>query len=220
MKKSNIIGIAFFIIATFVIGWRLSESYKIVPKDSIVVSQVTIDSLDAYIALADSLEILAHLPPDTVYKDSIIYEEVAVYVETTPVPTVDPEDTTLIVYNDTLYIKDTVHAWVQYKVRGYVEGTAIWGFNRIIEEKTETIEKTVPYPVIKNVEVPKMVTGNYISLATGGNDKMFIFGVDYDMVKPNYIAGLQYRRFGNTSIYGVKIGINLNGLYNKIRNGP
>jgi len=43
---------------------------------------------------------------------------------------------------------------------------------------------------------------------------------DYDLVKKDYIYGLQYRRYGEVSVYGIKIGINLNTLFNNIRYGP
>jgi hypothetical protein len=95
-----------------------------------------------------------------------------------------------------------------------------WGYNPVFREKEKIITKKVPYPVIENVEVPVPITGNYLSLAIGGNDKMFNFGLDYDMVTRDYIYGLQYRRMGEVNVYGAKIGINLNTLFNRYRNGP
>ena len=73
----------------------------------------------------------------------------------------------------------------------------------------------MPYPVITNIEVPVPSTGNYLSLGVGGNGKMFIFGVDYDRVKRDYIYGLQYRRYGDVNVYGVKAGINLNTIFKR-----
>jgi hypothetical protein len=214
MKRNNIIGITFFAVALFVLGWQLTKRYQIVPKDSIVVIQSMIDSLNAYVVLADSLETLAHLPPDTIYRDTVIYESVPVYVESIPV-IIDSTKVNLRVYRDSLNIEGEVNAWVQYKVRGYVEGVAEWGYKAITTEIETVIEKPVPYPIVENIEIPTPITGNYLSLAAGGNDKMFIFGVDYDMVKTDYIYGLQYRRFGNASVYGIKIGVNLNTLFNR-----
>ena len=48
----------------------------------------------------------------------------------------------------------------------------------------------------------------------------FIFGVDYDLVKTDYVYGLQYRRWGGQNVYGIKLGVNLNTLFKRIKNGP
>ena len=130
-------------------------------------------------------------------------------------PSHDPANSSVQVYTDTLQVDGEINAWVRFKVRGYVLDNIHWEYKPIVKEITTTIEKNIPYPVIQNVEVPVPSTGNYLSLAAGGNDKMFIFGVDYDLVKKDYIYGLQYRRYGQYNIYGIKIGINLNTLFKR-----
>lgn len=225
MKTSNVILLILVLIVGLFTGYKVREFVynRNFPEGGIVVSQATIDSLNAYIKLADSLQVIATQPPDTVYQETVVYKDSVVYVETTPVVIEDDrnlEHADLKTYKDSIYVEDEINAWVKYKVRGYVEGNSEWGYIPIIKEKETIIERKVPYPVIENVEIPKYITGNYLSVAAGGNDKMFIFGVDYDLVRPSYIYGLQYRRFGEVNVYGVKIGVNLNSLIKNIRNGP
>ena len=215
MKKSSVLLTLFvLLIGVFLGGW-LVYKFKPLPSGMVLVPQSTVDSLDAYIALADSLEILANLPPDTVKIDSIVYETEIVYVETTPDSQPDPADSFVQVYTDTLQVDGEVNAWVKFKVRGYVLDKIQWSYKPIIKEITTTIEKKIPYPVIEYIDKPVPVTGNYLSLTAGGNDKLFIFGVDYDLVKKDYIYGLQYRRYGEFNVYGIKLGMNLNTLFKK-----
>lgn len=217
MKKSNIVGaVLVLLIGAFIGGW-LMYKFKPLPDGMVIVPQSKVDSLDAYISLADSLELLANLPPDTVKTVQIVYKDSIIYAETTPVPTADSADSSFQVYTDSLHVEGEINAWVTYKVKGYVEGVAKWGYIPIIHEIETTITQQVPYPVIEYVEleVPTYYTGHYLSLAAGGNDKMFTFGVDYDLVKQKYIYGLQYRRYGPNNVYGVKIGINLVSLFKR-----
>ena len=215
MKKRNALGAIFILIAGLFLGGFLTYKFKPVPEGMVLVPHSTVDSLNAYIALADSLEVLANLPPDTVTVDSIVYETEIVYVESTPESQPDPADSSIQVYTDTLQVDGEVNAWVKFKVRGYVEDNIQWSYKPIIKEITTTIEKKIPYPVIEYIDKPVPVTGNYLSLTAGGNDKLFIFGVDYDHVKKDYIYGLQYRRYGEDNVYGIKFGINLNTLFKR-----
>jgi len=215
MKKRNALGAILILIVGLFLGGFLTYKFKPVPEGMVLVPQSTVDSLNAYIALADSLEIIANLPPDTVKVDSIVYETETVYVETTPVPQPDPADSSVQVYNDTLQVDGEINAWVKFKVRGFVVDNIQWSYKPVIKKITTTIEKKVPYPVIAYIDKPVPVTGNYLSLTAGGNDKLFIFGVDYDRVKKDYIYGLQYRRYGEDNVYGIKFGINLNTLFKR-----
>ena len=220
MKKANIIGIIGVLIVGLFLGGWLSYKFKPVPEGMVLVLQSTVDSLNAYIAIADSLTIIANLPPDTVKVDTIIYRDSIIYVETTPTSQPDPADSSVQVYQDTLKVDGEIDAWVKFKVKGFVIDNLEWGYKPITKEITTTIETKVPYPVITYIDKPVPITGNYLSLSAGGNDKLFIFGIDYDLVKKDYIYGLQYRRYGEVSVYGIKIGINLNTLFNNIRYGP
>jgi hypothetical protein len=215
MKTSKWLSIAFVLLLLCIIGHFVFDFIKHrVPEGMVLVPQSTVDSLDAYIAIADSLETLANSVPDTVYLDTV-YVLAESTATTTPTP-IEEEDS-ITTYSDTLSVEGEVNAWVTYKVRGYVEGVAQWGYTPIIREIETIIEKKIPYPVIETIEVkvPEYYTGHYLSLAVGGNDKMFNFGVDYDLVRENRIYGLQYRRYGEYNVYGVKVGINLAALFKR-----
>jgi hypothetical protein len=215
MKKSSIIGVIFALLIGALLGGWLVYKFKPLPQGMVIVSQSTVDSLDAYIAIADSLELIANLPPDTIYVDTIIYKKEIVYVETTPTAEPDPVDSSFQVYSDTLNVDGEINAWVKFKLKGYMIDNLHWGYEPIIKEITTIVEKKIPYPVIQHIEVPIPSTGNYLSLGVGGNGNLFIFGVDYDHVKRDYIYGLQYRRYGDVNVYGVKAGINLNTIFKK-----
>lgn len=220
MKKSTINLILGIVLALILVigGYKIIKYFKKeVPEGMIVVPQSTIDSLNAYVYLADSLKKLANLPP-VIITDTVIVIKEPKYVETIPEKD-SVSEIPLNLYKDELFVEDTISAWVEFKVRGYVEGMIKWGYKPIITEVTKVIKEPSPYPVIEKVKIPVQITGNYLSLTAGGNDKMFIFGVDYDIVKFNYIYGLQYRRFGQVNVYGIKAGINLNTIFNKIKNG-
>jgi hypothetical protein len=178
-----------------------------------------VDSLNAYIAMADSLQIIANQPPDTVIVDTIYLDKVVI-AETTPTITSDPIDTTLLTVNDSLIIDGEVSAWVEFQMRGQLESGIKWKYRPVIKERIITIKEKVPYPIIETIYVPKTVVGHYLSFNAGGNDKMFTFGLDYDIVKEDNIYGLRYQRFGEQNVYGAKIGIKLNTIFKRIRNGP
>jgi len=215
MKKSSVLLTLFVLLLGGLLGGWLVYKFKPLPNGMVLVPQSTVDSLDAYVELADSLQVIANLPPDTVKIDSIVYIKEIKYVETTPELEIDTSDLSIIVYSDSLLVADEINAWIKFKVHGYVLDNIKWSYKPIVKEVTVTIEKKIPYPVITNIEVPVPSTGNYLSLAAGGNDKMFIFGVDYDRVNEDFIYGLQYRRWGDANVYGIKAGINLNRIFKK-----
>jgi len=218
MKGSTFFAFLFAILLGAFIGFWLTRKFTPIPTGMVLVERSKADSLQAYVELIDSLQTLANLPADTVWRDSIIIQEVPVYITTTPEP-VDTLDS-IVTYKDSLSVEGEINAWVKFKVNGFMEGQMEWGYTPIIREIETIIEKPVPYPVIKTVTLSEYVSGNYISLVAGGNDKMFIFGVDYDLVQQDFIYGLQYRRYGDFNVYGVKAGININALFNRIKNGP
>jgi len=214
--KSNLLKGFFVASVVFLIGFHVYNNYKKdrIPEGMVLVSQSTVDSLRAYIAIADSLEILANMVPDTTIVHDTIYLDTMQIVETTPVPQVQ-NDTNF--YQDSLKVKGKVDVAISFKVDGKLTTPIKWEYKPIIQKFEIIVEKPVPYPVIKtvNVDVPKYYTGHYLSLAIGGNDKMFTFGMDYDFVKKNNIYGLQYRRYGDINVYGVKVGVNLATLFKK-----
>lgn len=218
MKGSTIFAFLFAILLGAFIGGVLTRRFAPLPSGMVLVEKEKADSLQAYIDLIERLQVITNLPPDTVWRDSIIIQEVPVYINTTPV-VVDQEDS-VKTYNDSLSVEGEINAWVEYKVRGFVEGQMKWGYTPIIREIETIVEIRVPYPVVETTILSEYVSGNYLSVVIGGNDKMFTFGVDYDHVKQNYLYGLQYRKYGDMNVYGVKAGININILLNNIKNGP
>ena len=216
MKKTNFITIVLIIVGLLLLGQYCFDIFcKRVPNGMVLVRQETVDSLKAYIEIADSLEKLAHLPPDTIKIIDTIYFDTLKIVVSDPNLEPDPDDSTITVVKDTLEVDGEISAWVEFKLKGELQSGIKWGYKPVIKENTIIIEKPVPYPVIKNVEIKVPSTGHYLSLTAGGNDKMFTFGMNYDLVQETKIYGVQYQRWGNQNIFGVKIGINLNTLFKK-----
>ena len=132
MKKSSLIGGVFVFLLGIMLGGWLTWKFKPLPQGMVAVPQETVDSLEAYKSLTDSLQVIADLPPDTVKVDSIVYVKEIKYVETTP--TVELDTLGLLQYADTLFVEDEVNAWVKFKVRGFVKGNLEWGYQPIIKE--------------------------------------------------------------------------------------
>ncbi|GAG08509.1 unnamed protein product, partial [marine sediment metagenome] len=57
MKNSSIIGVVFALLVGALLGGWLIYKFKPVPNGMVLVPQSTVDSLAAYVVLADSLEI-------------------------------------------------------------------------------------------------------------------------------------------------------------------
>ena len=189
-----------------------------VPEGHVVVPQATVDSLKAYIVLADSLEKIANQPPDTIVVHDTIYLDTTKTTTTTPHQTEVDSVTTKV--QDSLKVQNEIDVSIAFnvKAKGPVEITPIqWNYRPVIQKIETTIEVPKPYPVIENVYINKQVNGHYLSLGAGGNDKLFNFGVDYDYVSGERIYGLQYRRYGDMNVFGVKVGINLNTLFKRNR---
>jgi hypothetical protein len=214
MRQSNIIGFVFFLIIGILLGGWLTYKYKPLPEGKVIVNQTAVDSLNAFIAFADSIENLPMEP--VVTKTDTVYITEVKYVSTTPEP--EPIDSTTTRYRDSLVVKDEINAWVDIMVKGYVDDLKIdWNYRPIVKSIETITEVPVYKPIINTIKVPKYVTGHYVSAIAGGNNKFFTFGVDYDLVKYDRVYGFQYRRQGDMNVYAVKVGINLTTLFKKTR---
>lgn len=186
-------------------GFFIQKTTYEVPEGKVLVSQ----------GYLDSLKNIASLPPTIIIKDSIIHDTVKIYVHD-PQPDPDPVDSTLLVYNDSLVIKDSVDVRIKFKSKGLVVGGIKWFYTPIIQIREIKIETKIPVPMPYNVEVPVYKTGFYLSGVVEGGEDIFMIGTDLDIVDKNdYIYGIQYRRFGNENIYGVKFGLRLNNLFKR-----
>ena len=148
------------------------------------------------IALADKPAVTHidtfYIKGETVYVDKLI-----------PVPVVDPADTTINIYNDSLLRKDID---VQYtmKVRGELLNRK-WSYNPIVTEILRVDSIYVPKIVEMPVEVPK--NGLYLSGLAGGNKSAFLFGGGLDLItKKETMIGYQFQRFGNDNFHSIRFG--------------
>lgn len=185
-----------------------------IPEGYVLVKQEVIDSLDAYKAMSDSLRYIANLPPDTiVIVDTIYFDTVSTAIT---IPTVIPtQNDSIFHYKDSLKYGKDIDVKIAFDVKGKLVTPITWTWKPVVKHTKYETQKYIPYPVIRTINKKIPSTGNYLSLGAGGNDKMFIFGVDYDFVKENNIYGLQYRRYGDFNVYGFKIGINLNTIFKR-----
>jgi len=210
-QQVNWIAILFALVFGIFTGFYLTERFKPLPEGYVLVPQTTVDSLKIYVTLVDSL---SNLPPDTVKVDTIVYRFKPVYIETEPTSDVDYDNDSITNYADSI-VNDKIDVHIDFSTTGHLTSPIRWNYEPMLETITLTIEKNIPYAVIEEVEVPTYHTGHYLSAAIGGNDKMFTFGIDYDLVQKDRIYGLQYRRQGNVNVYGVKVGFNINTLFKK-----
>lgn len=165
-------------------------------KGEILIAQQTWDSIQA---LADKPAI-THI--DTVYlKGKTIYIDKPV-----PVPTIDPKDTTINIYKDSL-LKMDIDVQYTMKIRGELLNRN-WSYNPIVT----TIFRTDSIFVPRIVEVPLKVPQNglFAYIIAGGNTNSFLFGSGADLItKKSTMIGYQYQRFGNDNIHSIRIGIKL-----------
>jgi len=225
MRRTNVIGFFFFLLIGMTLGGWLSYKFKPLPPGKVIANQSSLDSLQAFIVFADSIENLPMEP--VVTKTDTVYVEVPVEVYiSSPEPSTDIDDTTITHYNDSLVVEKEVSVWVDIMVKGVVDTMIIeWNYKPVIRTIETITEKPVYQPVITTVEIPKYITGHYVSGTVSINarkfsDKsldLFTFGIDYDIVRRNRIYGLQYRRYSTYNAYGIKIGINLRTLFKKNR---
>lgn len=213
--KGNLLTVVLIIIG-IILGWFIADILKgKVPEGKVLLDQSTVDSLYAYKAFADSLLELS-FEPDTIVVVETIIKEVPKYITTTPEKEIDSQDSTLTHYYDSIVVEEEIAAWIDIALRGYVKDLTVqWKYTPIVKSVVTTIEVPIPQPIITTIETPVFVTGHYLSAVAGGSDKFFTFGVDYDMVRESRIYGLQYRRQGDMSVYGFKIGINLSTIFKR-----
>lgn len=206
MKKRIFIWISLvFLTLGVVVGFLLKKPTFDVPQGKVLVSQEFLDSLNY----------IANLPPTIIVRDTIIKDTVRILVHTYPQPIPDTENEKLLVYTDSLVIPDTIDVQVRFKTTGLLEGPIEWSYTPIFHLRETVIERFVPYPVIQRIPFNVYRTGYYLSFVAGGNENMFLYGIDFDIVRNNsYIYGINYRRLGDQNIYGIKFGIRLNSLFN------
>jgi hypothetical protein len=215
MKTSSVLGYLFVALMGAVIGALLF--YSRVPDGKVIVDKSSVDSLNAFIRLSDSIKTLSDKPIIT-HTDTI-YVEKEVYIATsTIVANPNNSDSDSIHYNDSLLVKDEVAVWVDFYLKGYRDKITLnWKYKPIVRNIETITEKPIYYPVVEAIEVEKsrFYTGHYLSLAAGGNAKMFNFGIDYTIIKEDWIYGLEYRRYGSQNVYGFQVGYNLRSLFKK-----
>ena len=214
VNRVNGIGLFFFLLIGLIVGGWVVYKFKPLPEGKVIANQTAIDSLNAFIIFADSIENLPMEP--VVTKTDTVYITKIESTTSTPTAEVDGEDSTITHYLDSLVRENEINVWVDIMVKGAIEDLKIeWDYRTVIRTIETVTEKPVYKPIITTIKVPKYVTGHYLSAVAGGNDKFFTFGIDYDLVKFNRIYGLQYRRQGDLNVYSVKIGINLRTLFKK-----
>lgn len=217
MKVSNCVAILATTIVVVGIFYLIFDLPKHkLPEGKVLVDQSYVDSLEHYMNMADSLDIIANLPPDTIYVNDTVY----IYKEqlATSTPQEIPLEK-LTQYNDSIVVDKEIDAHISFQTTGKLVTPIFWRYTPIVREVETVIERKVPVLVFETLEteVRKYYTGHYLSVAASGNDKMFIFGLDYDFVQEKYIAGLQYRKYGPVNVYGIKAGINLSAVFKKDR---
>ncbi len=214
VNRLNGIAVLFALLIGLVAGGWLVYKFKPLPEGKVIANQTAIDSLNAFILLVDSINNLP-MEPIVIETDTVYITEIK-YVTHTLESRPDQEDSTITHYRDSLVIEKEINAWVDIMVKGHVENLTIdWNYRPILRVIETTTEKPVYKPIITTItqDVIKYPTGHYLSAAMGGNANLFTFGIDYDIVKRDYLYGLQYRRYGDENVYGVKIGINLRTLF-------
>ena len=156
----------------------------------------------------DSIKAVASMQP-IVKRDTVWLKGDIIYVDN-PLPPaeLDPKDTTVNHYSDSLVKKD-VDVHIKYSIRGELLSRE-WFYRPVTQ--TITIDSLVykPYPV----EVEKLIyvprRGLYGHAALGGNADAFIFGGGLDVITKNDTQfGYLYQRFGNENFHSVKIGARL-----------
>jgi len=212
INRLNGVAVLFALLIGALLGGIAVYKLKPLPEGKVIANQTSIDSLNAFIAFADSIENLPMEP--VVTKTDTVYVNIPVEVTIAHIPEPENIDSFTVRFRDSLKIKNEINAWVDIMVQGEVEKLEVfWNYRPVIRSIETVTEKPVYKPIITTIKVPEYVTGHYLSAVAGGNDKFFTFGIDYDLVKFNRIYGIQYRRQGDLNVYSVKIGINLRTLF-------
>jgi hypothetical protein len=164
------------------------------PDGSLLVSQ----------SFIDSLRTIAEKPPLVIIKDSIVYRDTIIYIikePPTPIDTIDE----IKIYRDSIY-NDSIRVWTEMHIDGILKEFNQW-YKPIIHYRIKTVEIPKPYPVPYDVPVNK--NGLYVSSIIGGGNK-FMIGASIDYLNKKDVSyGMQYQRYGNDNIYGIRIGIKI-----------
>jgi len=194
MKKLSLpITAIFILIAIIVFIGECKRNNICPPKGSVLVTQ----------GFIDTLIMIAEMPPDTIYGDTVYTKGDIVYLpgKDVPVPVaIDPQTN---FYTDSI-VNDSVSVWVDLMVKGTITGWD-WRYQPIIHERKITIETKVPYPV--PFEVTVRGNGIYVAMGFGGNESAFMLSPEANLLtKKNNLYGIQYMRFDQNSFYLFKIG--------------
>ena len=195
---SDVLKNGFLIILTigllYLIFLRECKREECPPGGSVLVSQAFIDSLRS----------IANKPPIVIIKDSIVYRDTVIYIIKDPPIPIDTIDK-LRIYRDSIY-NDSIRVWTEMHINGSLEVFNQW-YRPIIHYRTKTIEIPKPYPV--PYEVPVNKSGLYVSSIIGGGSR-FMIGASVDYLNKKDVSyGMQYQRYGNDNIYGIRIGIKI-----------
>jgi len=154
----------------------------------------------------NKIQALANKPP-VIHIDTVYIKGKTVYVDNpVPIPVVDPKDTTINIYNDTLLKKD-IDVIYTSKIRGTLLNRK-WTYNPIVTTILRIDSIYVPKIIDNPVEVP--VRGLFAYGTAGGNANSFLFGGGLDLItKKSTMIGYQYQRFGSDNIHSIKLGVKL-----------
>ena len=154
----------------------------------------------------NEIQELANKPAIT-HIDTFYIKGKTIYIDKPfPVAVVDPEDTTINIYNDSLLRKD-IDVNYTFKVRGVLLNRK-WSYNPVITEVFRVDSIYIPKIVEISLKVPQHGLFGYIT--AGGNADSFLFGGGFDFItKKSTELGYMYQRYGNDNIHSVKLGIKL-----------
>jgi hypothetical protein len=158
----------------------------------------------------DSILAAAALPP-VVTRDTVWLKGDTVFVNADlPGPVVDPVDTTVNHYVDSLVRKD-IDVRIRFSVRGELLSRS-WQYNPVYREIRVDSIVFRPYPVEVIKEVPVSRAGLYGYGVAGGNGDAFLFGGGVDfMTRKETEIGYMYQRYGGVGFHSVKLGVKLFG---------
>lgn len=214
MKNNNAIGFFFVLLVGIAAGGWIVFKFKPLPEGKVIANQSSIDSLNAYILLADSIKNLP-IKPNISKSDTVYFTEIR-YVQTSPVPTLDIADSTITHYYDSLVVGKEINAWVDIMVKGAIEDLKIdWDYIPVVRVIETITERPVYQPIITSIKIPKYITGHYISAIAGGNANLFTFGINYTLVKSTHLYGVNYMRYGDGNVLSFQVGVNLATLFRK-----
>ena len=157
----------------------------------------------------DSILVLSNKPP-VVIIDTQWIQGPTIYLPGEPLPpvTIDPKDTTINHYSDSLVKKD-INVKIDYSIRGTLLSRQ-WTYKPITIEIRKDSIIYFPQIIYQTKEILMPQNGLYAYGLAGGNKDMFLFGGGIDFItKKETEFGYLYQRFGNENIHSVKVGAKL-----------